>query len=246
MGDWVKSLRNPRNGADRTIQDGFNPVLGTSLCRDSPDSTLECRIQCPPLQGQAIRSRHPKQHKGMPFPTPNNADSGHRRLTGLDLRNPLENTMRSSKSSPPSSRAGSLLWLLRRAAGNPLAASAALRNQTVSAFNLRVRDPAAAPDWLLGASPLLCRGRNRGARLLNAQWWARSCDRSDVGRLARPMGRGDGRAAGAHEWTPTNAITRWRMRPVHMAIALTRQVIQRQCQSIDPDCPISGHGRLSL
>ena len=56
---------------------------------------------------------------------------------------------------------------------------------------LRVRDPAAAPCWLLGASPLPCRGRNRGARSLNAQWWARSCDRSDVGRLARPMGRGE-------------------------------------------------------
>ena len=40
--------------------------------------------------------------------------------------------IRSSKSSPPTSWAGSLLWLLRRAAGNPLAASAALRNQTVS------------------------------------------------------------------------------------------------------------------
>ena len=106
------------------------------------------------------------------------------------------NRIRSSKWSPPTSWAGSLLWLLRRAAGNPLAASAALRNQTVSDFLLRVRDPAAAPDWLLGASPLLCRGRNRGARLLCAQWWARSCDRSDAERLARPMGRGDGGAAG--------------------------------------------------
>ena len=68
---------------------------------------------------------------------------------------------------------------------------------------LRVRDPAAAPDWLLGASPLPCRGRNRGARLLCAQWWARSCDRSDAGRLARLMGRNDGVLRGAREWTPT-------------------------------------------
>ena len=100
--------------------------LGTSLRRDSPDSTLECRIQCPPLQGQAIRSQHPKQHNGMPIPTLNNTDSSHKRLTGLDLRNPLKKECKSSKSLPPSSRARSLLWLLCRAAWNPLAASAAL------------------------------------------------------------------------------------------------------------------------
>ena len=100
-----------------------------------PDSTSELRIRCPPLQGQAIHAWHPNLHQGVPVPMPNNADSGHRRLTGLDLRNPLENECRSSKSLPPSSRAGSLLWLLRRAAWNPLAASAALRNQTVSAFD---------------------------------------------------------------------------------------------------------------
>ena len=95
-------------------------------------------------------------------------------------------------------------------------------------------DPAAAPRRLLGPSPLQCRGRSRGARLLS---------RAVVGPVLRSLGRGAacsadgprrGRAAGAREWTPTNAITRWRMRPVHMAIALTRQVIQRQCQCTIP------------
>ena len=100
-----------------------------------PDSTPELIIRCPPLQGQAILAWHPNLLHGMPVPMPNNADSGHRRLTGLDLRNPLESGIRSSKSTPPTSWAGSLLWLLRRAAGNPLAASAALRNQSVSVFD---------------------------------------------------------------------------------------------------------------
>ena len=94
---------------------------------------------------------------------------------------------------------------------------------------LRVRDPAAAPDWLLGASPLLCRGRSRGARLLS---------RAVVGPVLRSLGRGAacsadgprrGRAAGAREWTPTNGLHAWRMWPVHIATALTRQVIQRRC-----------------
>ena len=165
--------------------------LGTSLHRDSPESTLESRIQCPPLQGQAIRSRHPKTaQRDALFAT----QQRRFRPQAPDRIRSQKSTqigIRSSRLSPPTSWAGSLLWLLRRAAGNPLAASAALRNQTISASFLRVRDPAATPDWLLGASPLLCRGRNRGARLLCAQWWARSCDRSDEGRLARPMGRGE-------------------------------------------------------
>ena len=175
--------------------------------------------------------------KGCPFQCPINADSGHRRLTGLDLRNPLESGFRSSKCSPPTSWAGSLLWLLRRAAGNPRAASAALRNQTVSDFLLRVRDPAAAPDWLLGASPLLCRGRNRGARLLCAQWWARSCDRSDAGRLARPMGRGDGvlrgHASGHQQgldYTMAHAARSYGHRADKTSHTMSMSMI-------DPDCP---------
>ena len=109
--------------------------LGTSLRRDSPDSTQECGIQCPPLQGQAIRSRHPKQHNGMPF---SNAQRRRFRPQAPDRIRSQESTqigIRSSRLSPPTSWAGSLLWLLRRAAGNPLAASAALRNQTVSALD---------------------------------------------------------------------------------------------------------------
>ena len=99
----------------------------------------------------------------------------------------------------------------------------------VSVFNLRVRDPAAAPRRLLGASPLLCRGRSRGARLLS---------RAVVGPVLRSLGRGAACSAdGPRRWwccgctrVDTNEwITRWRMRPVHMAIALTRQVIQSQC-----------------
>ena len=78
---------------------------------------------------------HPNPHQGVPVPMPNNADSGHRRLTGLDLRNPLESGSEAANDYPPTSWAGSLLWLLRRAARNPLAASAALRNQTVSALD---------------------------------------------------------------------------------------------------------------
>ena len=74
----------------------------------------------------------------------------------------------------------------------PVAYELDLPQQLFRPSMLQVGDPAAAPGWLLGASPLPCRGRNRGARSLNAQWWARSCDRSDVVRLARPMGRGDG------------------------------------------------------
>ena len=165
--------------------------LGTSLCRDSPDSTLESRIQCPPLQGQAIRSQHPKQHNGMPIPTPNNADSGHRRLTGLDLRNPLENDSEAANRYPPLLGRGRSFGSFAARLGIRLPRPPRSETKLFRPWMLRVRDPAAAPCWLLGASPLLCRGRNRGARSLNAQWWARSCDRSDVGRLARPMGRGE-------------------------------------------------------
>ena len=78
--------------------------------------------------------------------------------------------------------------------------------------------------------------------------------RAVVGPVLRSLGRGAacsadgprrGRAAGAREWTPTNAITRWRMRPNDMAIALTRQVIQCRCQCTIPIVRI-GVRRLSL
>ena len=46
------------------------------------DSTSELRIRSPPLQGQAIHAWHPNLHQGVPVPMPNNAGSGHRRLTG--------------------------------------------------------------------------------------------------------------------------------------------------------------------
>ena len=204
--------------------------LGTSLRRDSPDSTLESRIQCPPLQGQAIFAWHPNPHQGAPVPMPNNADSGYRRLTGFSLRNPLENHKRSSNSSPPSSRAGSLLWLLRRAAGNPLAASAALRNQTVSVLDAAGRGSRCCARL----AP-----RSLSSAVQRAESGRPFAQCAVVGPVLRSLGRGAacsadgprrGRAAGAREWTPTNAITRWRMQPVHMAIALTRQVIQCQCQ----------------
>ena len=61
---------------------GFNPAWALPFCKDSPDSTLESRIQCPPLQGQAIHAWHPNSHQGVSVPMPNNAGSGHRRLTG--------------------------------------------------------------------------------------------------------------------------------------------------------------------
>ena len=35
------------------------------------DSTSELRIQCPPLQGQAIHAWHPNLHQGVPVPMPN-------------------------------------------------------------------------------------------------------------------------------------------------------------------------------
>ena len=160
------------------------------------DSTSELRIQCPPLQGQAIHAWHPNLHQGVPVPMPNNADSGHRRLTGLDLRNPLDLESEAANDYPPLLGRGRSCGSFAARLGIRLPRPPRSETKLFRPSLLRVRDPAAAPDWLLGASPLLCRGRNRGARLLCAQWWARSCDRSDAERLARPMGRGDGGAAG--------------------------------------------------
>ena len=165
--------------------------LGTSLCRDSPDSTLEIRIQCPPLQGQAIRSIHPKQHNGVQIPTPNNADSGHRRLTGLDLRNPLENESEAADCHP------SLLGRGRSFGSFAARLGIRLPRQPRSETNLfrssicGLGIPLLRPGGSL--EPLLCcaEGVVRARVCSVAQWWARSCDRSDAGRLARLMGRGE-------------------------------------------------------
>ena len=134
--------------------------------------------------------------KGCPFQCPINADSGHRRLTGLDLRNPLESGSEAANVHPPLLGRGRSCGSFAARLGIRMPRPPRSETKLFRPSFLRVRDPAAAPDWLLGASPLPCRGRNRGARLLCAQWWARSCDRSDAERLARPMGRGDGGAAG--------------------------------------------------
>ena len=168
-----------------------------------PDLTSELRIRCPPLQGQAIHAWHPNSHNGMPVPMPNNADSGHRRLTGLNLRNPLVSNPEAANDHPPllgrGRSCGSFAaWLGIRLPRPPRSETKLFRTSL-----LRVRDPAAAPRRLLGASPLLCRGRSRGARLLS---------RAVVGPVLRSLGRGaacsaDGPrrlcAAGAREWTPT-------------------------------------------
>ena len=162
-----------------------------------PEFTHGTQNPMPPSAGPGDPCMAPKQHNGVPVPTPSNADSGHGRLTSLDLRNPLESGIRSSRCQPPpllgrGRSYGSFAARLGIRLPRPPRSETKLFRSSI----LRVRDPAAAPDWLLGASPLPCRGRNRGARLLCAQWWARSCDRSDTERLARPMGRGDGGAAG--------------------------------------------------
>ena len=81
--------------------------------------------------------------------------------------------------------------------------------------------------------PLLCcaEGVVGAPRLLS---------RTVVGSVLRSLGRGAACSAdGPRRWCATGStrvdtnnddwITRWRMRPVHMAIALTRQVIQSQC-----------------
>ena len=177
--------------------------------------------------------------RGCPFQCPINADSGHRRLTGLDLRNPLESGIRSSKCYPPLLGRGRSCGSFAARLGIRLPRPPRSETKLFRPSLLRVRDPAAAPDWLLGASPLLCRGRNRGARLLCAQWWARSCDRSDAGRLARPMGRGDavlrGHASGHQRW-----ITRMAHVARTCSHCADKTSHTTSMSMIDPDCPHRG------
>ena len=157
---------------------------------------LRTQNPMPPFAGSGDPCMAPQS---APRGARSNAQQRRFRPQAPDRSRPQESTrfgIRSSKCSPPLLGRGRSCGSFAARLGIRLPRPPRSETKLFRPSLLRVRDPAAAPDWLLGASPLLCRGRNRGARLLCAQWWARSCDRSDAERLARPMGRGDGGAAG--------------------------------------------------
>ena len=111
-----------------------------------PDSTSELRIRRPPLQGQAIHAWHPNLHQGMPVPMPNNADSGLRHLTGLDLRNPLDFESEAANRYPPLLGRGRSYGSFAARLGIRLPRLPRSETKLFRSSLLRVRDPAAAPD----------------------------------------------------------------------------------------------------
>ena len=234
MGDWVKSLHNPRNGADCTIQaDSIPPGHASIQPWNSESDAPLCK---------ARRSMHgtPICPKGCPFhhaqSTPIQATG---RLTGLDLRNPLEIGIRSSKSFTPHFLGG-----VAPVAPSPRGWESACRVRRApkpNCFGLRFcgsRIPLLRPSGSL--EPLLCCAEGVvGARVCSvAQWWARSCNRSDAGRLARPMGRGDGGAAGSTR-VDTNEGLDYTM--AHVARSYGHRADKTShtmsMSMYDPDCP---------